>query len=665
MNHVARLIVIPLCLACMLGAAADPVTTATSTGDYQSAWLELEKGGLNIEDKKVAPIDVPVYLGLRDGRAVVAWFVHPAMSGGRIVWLDQSTVTLGGGEFKGELAGRTNMHWGNKNVHDYVYTFDATVTGGAIAGAFTARFVDDAGVKTETAGKVTGRIVAGGQLRNENKLPPGKNWSHYFGDGHGFAGPACGTKMIDDLSLAKPVWKSEAFVPTGYGSAPDSRYFDRAGYTDNGGGSSSPLVVDGKVYQFFYSPRGPVGLDKAYGKYETEADLIAKARERFPKREIQQRAMVNHFRTEADEMLICLDAATGQTLWKTTMPQRGNNYQTHKHRGHFPVALIADGTVYQPGTTGRLYAIDASNGQLKWEYPEAHPQPYAAKQGGVDCTAPSPVLVGDVVIFASTKGVIGVDAKTGAKKWTQNLWNRSSLLPWKGETGTLVIATDRNHEKKENFAVAFEPTDGKIAWRQPIDYLTDFGFPLLAGDLLIAYSVNKENIKPGENDGIAVVHAYKVSAKGLEKAWTTPGLAPTVDTVGLAIAGDHVYLTAAATTFCLKLATGEVAAKAENVGGARTQTAFIADGRLFLQPEGRHGKQSFFMLDADPANFRPLGAALPTKGAGHAVGGQWQWLPPHTWTTAYANQPINYPVVDGRLFVRGLDAIYCYDLRRK
>jgi hypothetical protein len=56
------------------------------------------------------------------------------------------------------------------------------------------------------------------------------------------------------------------------------------------------------------------------------------------------------------------------------------------------------------------------------------------------------------------------------------------------------------------------------------------------------------------------------------------------------------------------------------------------------------------MADADPKNFRLLGAT--------------PWLPPHSWTTAYANQPIVYPLVDGRLFVRGLDAIYCYDLRQ-
>ena len=49
------------------------------------------------------------------------------------------------------------------------------------------------------------------------------------------------------------------------------------------------------------------------------------------------------------------------------------------------------------------------------------------------------------------------------------------------------------------------------------------------------------------------------------------------------------------------------------------------------------------MLRADPSDFKPTGPA---------------WAPPHPHTTAYANQPIVYPVADGRLFVRGRDAIY-------
>ena len=71
------------------------------------------------------------------------------------------------------------------------------------------------------------------------------------------------------------------------------------------------------------------------------------------------------------------------------------------------------------------------------------------------------------------------------------------------------------------------------------------------------------------------------------------------------------------------------------------------------------------MLNANPQDFRAFPSAQADGATKHAVGVKIPWRPPHTWTTAYANQPINYPVVDGRLFVRGLDAIYCYDLRAR
>lgn len=673
-------------------AEAEPVSTSTATGKYQTLWLQLEQGGVDFGSKKKDRFDLPLFLGLRDGKAVVAWFVHPAMSGGRVVWLDSASLKLDGAKLSGSLAGRSNLHWGDKNVHYFDFILDAVVgdpgnrkpfdsaiperprpspDGLAITGTYSVGFIDDAGERIAFNGKLSGRIRTTEQLAAD-KLAAGKNWPHYYGDGYRLDGPAGKAKLIDDLATTRPVWKSEAYVPTGYGSAPDDRYPDRAGRSGNGGGSSSPVVVDGRVYQFYYSPRGPVGQNKAYIEnfikrpFTGEADLLAKARLLFPQRSYQQQAVVNHFRTQADEVLVCMDAATGQTLWNTTFPQRGNNYQTHKHRGHFPVALVADGVVYQPGTTGRLYAVDAGTGKLLWEYPDGQPEAHVTTQKGIDCHAPSPVLVDGVVAFAASGRVHGVDAKTGVKTWETPLWHRSSLLPWAGGGKSLVIASDRDHEKKQNFAVAINPADGAIVWRQPVEYLIDFTFPLLAGDLLIGYSLNKEkeNVKPGENDGLVILHALKISADGLKRAWTTKPLAPIIDTIGMAIGGDRIYVSAAREAICLNVRTGDELARVENVGGARTQTAFLAAGRLFIQPEGRHGGQSFLMLSTDPEKFQAFSVKQSDDRLNHRVGGQYQWLPPHTWTTAYANQPIVYPLVDGRLFVRGLDGIYCYDLRK-
>lgn len=646
----------------LAASEAEPVTTASLDGEYQTIWLRLERGIVAFDTRSKERFDIPLFVGLRDGKAVVAWFVHPAMSGGRVVWLDTATLTLSDTELRGDLVGRTNLHWGDKNVRDFKYRFEAKVSGRQISGTFSAQYVDDSAEVIEFSGKLTGDISIAARTEKD-RLAADRRWPHYFGDGFRFSGPTSGVKLIDDLSHARPVWKSESYIPTSYGSAPDSRYYDRAGRTDSGGGSSSPLVAEGCVYQFHYYPRGPIGMEKAFAKYETEADIRAIAESLFPKRETQQRAVVNHFRTQADETLVCLDAASGRTLWKTTFPQRGNNYQTHKHRGFFPVALVADGVVYQPSTTGRMYAVDAKTGSLIWEYPDAHPMPYVAKQGAVDCHAPGPTIIDGVVAFAASGRIHGLDAKTGMKRWERPLWHRSSLLPWNNGTRSLFIASDRDHTSKKNFAVALDPATGEIVWKSEVPYLIDYCFPLLSGDQLLGYSLKLENVKPGENDGLAIIHAMTVSADGLKPAWNTKPLAPIIDTVGMACDGEHVYVSAAREVFRLKATTGEIVAKILNVGGARTQTAFIGDGRLFIQPEGRHGAQSFFMFDASPDAFRPFHVTRTVDSSTGQSTSDLQWHPPHTWTTAYANQPIVYPLVDGRLFVRGLDAIYCYDLR--
>jgi outer membrane protein assembly factor BamB len=168
---------------------------------------------------------------------------------------------------------------------------------------------------------------------------------------------------------------------------------------------------------------------------------------------------------------------------------------------------------------------------------------------------------------------------------------------------------------------------------------------LLAGDVLVYYSGEfGENTVKG-----CSVQAYRVTAEKLEKLWSVPGPAEALDSCGLTVSGGRVFISGEKETLCLALRDGQLLAKAP-VGGARTQVMFATEDRLFLQPEGRHGMQQFIMLTTNSAELRPLGAS---------------WKPPHPPTTAYSTLPIIYPVVDGRLFIRGADGIYCYDLRKK
>lgn len=85
-----------------------------------------------------------------------------------------------------------------------------------------------------------------------------------------------------------------------------------------------------------------------------------------------------------------------------------------------------------------------------------------------------------------------------------------------------------------------------------------------------------------------------------------------------------------------------------NTGTGSNPWLGLFGSRLLLSPEGQHGTQHLQLLDA--TDLRLIGKP---------------WSPPNNSTTAYAVHSIAYPVIAGRLFVRGMDGLYCYDLRQQ
>lgn len=133
-----------------------------------------------------------------------------------------------------------------------------------------------------------------------------------------------------------------------------------------------------------------------------------------------------------------------------------------------------------------------------------------------------------------------------------------------------------------------------------------------------------------------------------------------VDCYATAIARDAIFVSGEKETWAVSCGDGKVLSKIAGVGGARTQVAVCADGRLVIQDEGRHGGAAFHLLDvSDPGNLRRQASSVLDARSGAFPG----WVPPHPPTTACADYPIVYPLVDGRLLVRGVDGLYCYDLR--
>lgn len=648
---------------------AGPPQTSTATGSYRTAWLLLEGAALGGKWQK---LDVPVFLGLRDGRVVVTWFCHPQLSGQKRMWLDESTLALDGAALRGELKGRAQLGadrggGARPATPDFVIRIDAAVADGGVSGTYKARVTGSDGKEHSACeGKLSGRLLDEKQAAGQHSLGAGAAWPAYFGVGGALRGPDCGARMVASLAQARPVWRSEEWVLTSYGNAPDMRYADRAGYTGCGGGSSSPVVWGGMVFQYYYrpSPQAPFLEKTAAGipidkRREDAKTLFA--------RETEGRWYMDLFRINADDVVVAMDAATGRTLWKTVFPQRTHNIQTHKMRWLFPVPLVHDGVVYAPGSSGRLYALEAGTGRPLWEYPEADARafiPAGADMGRAEVNAPSPVMAGGVLAFAAKNQLVGIDPRTGAALW-KNPQAVGPMHRWTGDGREWLIVqaleTRRNAAgKNEQFAVLHkvDPADGRSVWKTDVEFRHYSYLPLMEGDMVLGYDFGNwdANVVTG---GKAL--AYRISGQRAEKAWEVP-LPRGTDSYGLTCIGGHMYIFAEAEMLCIELASGKVAGRLDGIGGARTQVAFAADGRVFLQPEGRHGTQSFVMVNADPKDLRILGTGDTTRGP-HPISGL--WFPPHTHTTAYANQPIVYPVVDGRIFIRGGDGVYCYDLRAR
>ncbi|MFM8469156.1 MAG: PQQ-binding-like beta-propeller repeat protein, partial [Limisphaerales bacterium] len=503
-----------------------------------------------------------------------------------------------------------------------------------------------------------GEVVAAADLSRPNAFAAGHVWPAWHGVDAGVRGPG-DAPLVESFQRARPLWRSEAALPVCFGSAADFRYALRAAAQGTCGGASSPVVADGRVFTVHYQPAGDVDESSFKQWVGKEADTYAK----LP--DYQQAWVRDMFRVSADDVVIAHDAATGRTLWRTTLPARDMNLQTHKHRGVNPTPLAADGALYVVNYRGRVARLDAATGQVSWEFPAAPKQPVIGKvgqasSGEVPVGCASPVRLGDVLGVTLKDELVALDAATGRVRWRTKVGTEAELRAWDG--AFLAVGIERPKQKGQpdrTWVARVEATDGRVRWRAEVEFERDYRLPLLTGDLLVGYrfgAAAANNVTTGQANTLL---AYRLGADGLQPAWRLTGLPAVVDSYGLAAHGGRAFLSGEKEIWAIALADGRVTARVAGTGGARTQVLWTAGDRLFLCPEGRHGSCWLTMLDTRDGGLRLLGAEefkhLDWRGA---------WPVANSFTTAYSQHQLIHPVVAGRLFVRGGDGLYCYDLRQ-
>jgi outer membrane protein assembly factor BamB len=162
-----------------------------------------------------------------------------------------------------------------------------------------------------------------------------------------------------------------------------------------------------------------------------------------------------------DEDVFSLDPATGHVLWRFT-PSDGRN------PGLF-LPTLADGIVYCGSSSGHVYALSESTGQLIW-------QTKVVSRDSVSIY--SPVVSGDALGIAFTDfvlsdnneplgGVAVLDRPTGAVRWVQYLPPTLSPDAPTAATGAAIAGGVIAAESRDGPVHAFDVATGIHRWSAP------------------------------------------------------------------------------------------------------------------------------------------------------------------------------------------------------
>ena len=327
------------------------------------------------------------------------------------------------------------------------------------------------------------------------------------------------------------------------------------------------------------------------------------------------------------DTIVCLDAATGKTLWTKEFPfdlatVKDPNVQwwCFDSWGVSSTPAVSNGKLYVVCETG-LRCFSAKDGKLLWE---VKGEPEHA----------SPIVTDGIVYYVGN----AYDAETGALRWKHPLWDGrhrhnesearySSPQVFTSGGKQYLITTDYLETYNCN-TVCLDLETGKHLW-------TAKSPPggMICGDIIVAPPVY----------GSSGMIAYKMTPTGAERIWKqmVGGGGP--------IYKDHVYL-AGNFYSCLDLKTGQCNWK-KPVGGGVTEccaSTLLADGKIFSTRGEAHQLTKNFgdltyaltMVKATPEEYTELGIFNPRI----------------CMMTCPA-------FVNGKIFLRLLDGIACYDLQ--
>lgn len=629
MNHYC--IALALFAVARLAAAQDQ-HIIPAAGDYRVMDLVLEKAGEKNAPLRVrgatrnGKLPVPSAVSLRDiihelkvdGTSIQGTYYFPGVA----------HAGVGQGAAPGEFA------------------INATVADGKVTGTWTSG--------DKRTGTITGAARTEAELATANAFQTKADWPDWSGPFTSMAATPCGLKLVDDFNKeARLVWRSEELVPRGPGNS--LNYEPLALIMQSNGGGASLVVAEGKVFVNYYQPAGTDYMDAAKSADAKDLGPVARlekmGRERKPPITEISQWMKEKFLTKADDVVVCMDAATGKTLWKNVFAGKSMNQPSHKGGAVNNTPCVGGGKVFAMGPGGTLHGIEIATGKVLWERTGMSAEKVQPWSGARNMCA-APIYAGDTLILPDHAATLtGIDPATGKDLWKLPGKSTKFQVPakWSHQGKEYVLSLSDPTAKGGPAPVhCIEPATGKILWSLELGSSPSKGVTMF-GDTMMAMINLEGTAVTGSvaTTGNAKCVAYRLTLTKPELLWQMPCPYVSLHTLP-ASNGKHVILAGKDESRLLDAATGRELATYKGPGPYNEGHIMLCEDRVFLSLDGSHGHSEMVILGATPETFSK---ALCT------------WDQPHPQTTSYHNKHMTFPTVEGRIFFRGTDGVYCYDMR--
>jgi len=268
------------------------------------------------------------------------------------------------------------------------------------------------------------------------------------------------------------------------------------------------------------------------------------------------------YRSGAEEVVVCLDARTGVTVWE-------HRYATLETQPPNSTPTVSGDRVYALGFYGRLSALDRHSGKLAWSHDLVAEYWAKTPQYGF---AASPLVHGDALILpvgGEGSGVAAFALADGKLLWSkqdvEEVYASPVLIEVEGEAQIAVLGAGR--------VIGLSPASGELLWSEPIGSEQNIVSPLWGPDGLLCAT--------GSERGTCLLRFSRADGKTrVERVWENEQLRIGQTTV--VRLGEHFYGSTGQDPYfvtAFHAATGEVAWRE---GGFSLANLVSADGRLLL-----------------------------------------------------------------------------------